>query len=214
MAHFYGSIWGSRGEATRMGDKGSGITGWVQSHHTRITSSLTHDRGERDRDSASITISAGHSNYSSGQLSLYFRDIDKFLDAINTSDTKVHKHVMRIRHSIQMIEDEAEGAIRRQKRRDKIKANREERERKAEEKRKAELRATITTEERRHYVTLVSGYLSDASNDDIDDRIMLGNPTERNEDGHLILRMTIRWDVAIYNLTTGEIIKAPSEDAA
>jgi hypothetical protein len=60
MAHFYGSIQGNRGEATRMGSKDSGIHGYVQGHGSRITSMMNCDH---DRDVASIVIEPGYSNY-------------------------------------------------------------------------------------------------------------------------------------------------------
>lgn len=213
MSHFYGGIQGQRGPATRMGSAGSGFGAYAQNWHTRISVDLSHDH-EAEADSASIHIGTGPSNYNGSGMYINIRDIDKFLDAVSTDDTKIKKHLMKIRQSFQIIQDEAEGAIRRQARRDKIKRNREERERKAEEARRAELKASITAKERKNFITLVEGYTPDLTNEEIDSQIMRieynhGAP-ERNDDGHLIVK---RWQgggfghYASYNLTTGQILE-------
>lgn len=53
MSHFYGSVQGSRGAATRGGGKASGITGTVKSWNASITTRLWHDE-ETGRDMFSV----------------------------------------------------------------------------------------------------------------------------------------------------------------
>lgn len=55
MAHFYGRIQGSRGEATRMGTKNSGIHGTVETWSYIITSDLWHDSEGQDRVEVRLT---------------------------------------------------------------------------------------------------------------------------------------------------------------
>lgn len=60
MAHFYSSIQGSRGEATRSGTKSSGISAYVQSWTAKTCVGMAHDY-ETGRDSTHIILVPGPS---------------------------------------------------------------------------------------------------------------------------------------------------------
>lgn len=55
MAHFYSSIQGSRGEATRCGTKNSGIVSSVMCAEGRIVTRIWHNEG-RDRNDFEVTL--------------------------------------------------------------------------------------------------------------------------------------------------------------
>ena len=56
MAQFYASIKGSRGEATRMGTKNSGLSGHIRGWHIGCRVELSHFEGE---DYATIFLTHG-----------------------------------------------------------------------------------------------------------------------------------------------------------
>jgi hypothetical protein len=57
MAHFYGNIQGNRGEATRMGTKGSGISAHIRGWDIGAKVSCYVD--DEGRDCVCVTISGG-----------------------------------------------------------------------------------------------------------------------------------------------------------
>jgi hypothetical protein len=75
MAHFYGSVFGGRGEANRVGHKNTGIRSYVQSWGSRLTVWMDHDEREGS-DSAVFTLGEGPRGPSNGSLRLSFDDVD------------------------------------------------------------------------------------------------------------------------------------------
>lgn len=60
MAHFYSSIQGSRGEATRCGTKSSGVRSYVQGWTGRIESDMRYDEDTK-RDEGWVNLTTGPS---------------------------------------------------------------------------------------------------------------------------------------------------------
>jgi hypothetical protein len=58
MAHFFGSIQGQAGDATRIGSKRSGISAYVQSWTGRITIHMQHSEHE-DSDIGCVILTPG-----------------------------------------------------------------------------------------------------------------------------------------------------------
>lgn len=63
MAHFYASIKGRAGEATRMGSKKSGIQGHIRGWHIGCQARCWHDE-ETGLDKVTIYVTRGSSNES------------------------------------------------------------------------------------------------------------------------------------------------------
>lgn len=59
MAHFYGKIQGNRGEATRMGSRGSGFRAVAASWDGSVRTDLWHDE-EKDEDWCHVWLDAWH----------------------------------------------------------------------------------------------------------------------------------------------------------
>lgn len=55
MSHFYGSITGNAGSATRAGSKSSGYTAWAQNSRAQVEVRLFHHT-DIDRDTADILL--------------------------------------------------------------------------------------------------------------------------------------------------------------
>ena len=70
MAHFYASISGAAGEATRLGHKNSGITGHIRGWNVGARVDVTHEDG---RDVVRV-FKTGGSNDSHGTLIAEFTD--------------------------------------------------------------------------------------------------------------------------------------------
>ena len=66
MAHFYASIQGSRGEATRLGTKNSGISGHVRGWHVGGEVDMSVD--SEGRDVATFTATGGSNGGRSVEL--------------------------------------------------------------------------------------------------------------------------------------------------
>ena len=67
MSRFYGSLNGSKGEATRQGSKASDMRGHIRGWH--IGARVTVYADENDKDTVTIIITGGSSN-STGLVSL------------------------------------------------------------------------------------------------------------------------------------------------
>jgi len=212
MSHFYGGIQGQAGEATRMGSQASGIDGYVQSHQSRISSSMEHRGG---KDVAYIRIGGGHSNYSAGTLVLSFPNIDDVVNAVSKGDKKIGKILDRLHAELAKLNDEAPAALKRIERRERIERNRKQREWEAKQKRLKELNDTITDEERMNYMVMVRGleteehrqmYFREPREERVNESILSGYGNVepyRNEDGNLILYSGDGFNYHIWDLTRG-----------
>jgi hypothetical protein len=69
MSHFYGSVQGNRGEATRGGSKDSGIFGHIRGWNVGVRVDVDHDENE-GQDIVTVR-STGGSNSSSGEVICY-----------------------------------------------------------------------------------------------------------------------------------------------
>lgn len=67
MAHFYGTLQGNRGEATRMGHKGSGITTYTASWEGAIRVYAYYDE-EKKQDFVVVSKTAWHGRGDSKEL--------------------------------------------------------------------------------------------------------------------------------------------------
>lgn len=61
MSHFYASIQGNRGEATRQGHRGSGITGHVRGWNTgiRVTGYVVISEDGQEHDEFQVVLTGG-----------------------------------------------------------------------------------------------------------------------------------------------------------
>jgi hypothetical protein len=80
MAHFYASIQGNRGEATRCGSKSSGIEGHIRGWN--IGARVTVDHIEQ-KDIVSVYLTRGSNGYGSTQIVSSFTEKDFPLLALN-----------------------------------------------------------------------------------------------------------------------------------
>lgn len=71
MAHFYASIQGNRGEATRMGSKGSGISGHIRGWNVGARVTCSH---ENDKDVVRIYKTTGSAGYGQDELVAEFKE--------------------------------------------------------------------------------------------------------------------------------------------
>lgn len=69
MSHFYGSIQGNRGEATRGGTKDSGIYGHIRGWNVGVRVDVDHD-ADKGQDIAVVRATGG-SNGSAGEIICY-----------------------------------------------------------------------------------------------------------------------------------------------
>jgi hypothetical protein len=74
MAHFYASIQGNRGEATRMGSKDSGITGHIRGWNVGARVTVEHVDGS---DFVRVYRTTGSNDYGSSELIAWFTAEDK-----------------------------------------------------------------------------------------------------------------------------------------
>lgn len=92
MAHFYANIQGSRGEATRLGTKDSGISGHIRGWHIGGEVYMFHD-DEINQDRVTICLTSGSSgasninkillgSFSENDLALLEQIIEKDAEAI------------------------------------------------------------------------------------------------------------------------------------
>jgi hypothetical protein len=65
MAHFYASIQGNRDEATRMGSKGSGMTGYIRGWNIGARVAVRHEDG---RDVVRVYRTSGSSGAGGSEL--------------------------------------------------------------------------------------------------------------------------------------------------
>jgi hypothetical protein len=140
MSHFYSGISGSRGPATRMGTKESGISSYIQGYGSRISSGMHYNRTE-ERDDASVVIGGGYTS-NAGQKAIYLPDIDAIVSALNSGDPKVARIWERIQTEFDKLASEAPAAIARQERQREREARAE---RKEAERLAAERRAIVDT---------------------------------------------------------------------
>jgi hypothetical protein len=178
MAHFYSSIQGARGEATRQGSKESGIRGYVQSWMARIESSIHYNRHE-DRNDGGITLTGGPSSYARSRY-INLPDIDTIIAALDAGDPKVDRIWERITSEFDKLAVEAPKAMERKTRRER-KAERE-RERKARqaERDRTEIIKTLKSEEKARLSRIL-----DVNWDD-DGNLESGN-------GHVLMRADLRY---------------------
>jgi hypothetical protein len=211
MSHFYSGIHGSRGPATRAGTQGSGISGYVQGWGARISAYMSHSDG---KDSASMSLGPGPGS-SGGTLHLSFPDADMVVKALDSNDPQVRRILAKIHAEVGKLNDIAEAAVERGDKRRAKQARQEKRERDARDKRLAEVRESITPEERQSYVKLM-GYDADelrmymSTDDKIDDNIMrmYGQiEPQRNDAGHLVIWQGNGFRHKVYDLTEGAIIE-------
>lgn len=66
MAHFYGMVRGSRGEASRLGGK-NGLTAIAAGHHGAINVRVYHDK-ETDRDMFRVELTPWRSSGGNGRV--------------------------------------------------------------------------------------------------------------------------------------------------
>lgn len=78
MSHFYSSIEGNRGEATRQGTKGSGIRASCQGWEGSVIVRQYYDE-EHDRDMVCISVAAGSARC--GDRTLWYGPIRELVDA-------------------------------------------------------------------------------------------------------------------------------------
>lgn len=71
MAHFYASIQGNRGEATRMGSKDSGISGHIRGWHVGARVDMDHEDG---KDVVRVYRTSGSQGYSRQELIAEFKE--------------------------------------------------------------------------------------------------------------------------------------------
>ena len=76
MATFYGSIKGSRGEATRCGTKNSGIKASVQSWNGSVISELSYDE---DKLMVRVSTSTGSSSLGT---QIFYGTFDEFVNKL------------------------------------------------------------------------------------------------------------------------------------
>ena len=77
MAHFYGSMQGSRGEATRCGTKGSGMSAHVRSWTHGIEACIGSDANGNDRVYLSVT--SGSNGRTSQMIRIDADEMDSIL---------------------------------------------------------------------------------------------------------------------------------------
>ncbi len=70
MAHFYATMQGNKGEATRCGTKGSGMNSVVASWQGAVQVQLHHD-AERDEDWVSVWLTTWHGAGAQPAIQLY-----------------------------------------------------------------------------------------------------------------------------------------------
>lgn len=66
MAHFYGSMSGSRGETTRMGTKGSGLQAHVRGWDVGVVAQMYHDE-RTGKDLVILTLTSGSNGRKQGK---------------------------------------------------------------------------------------------------------------------------------------------------
>jgi hypothetical protein len=71
MAHFYASIQGNRGEATRLGSKASGITGHIRGWNVGARVDVIHEDG---KDVVRVFKTTGSSGRGSSELIAEFSE--------------------------------------------------------------------------------------------------------------------------------------------
>jgi hypothetical protein len=166
MAHFFGGVSGKAGDATRLGNKQSGISAFVQSNESRLSVSMHYSDGqytyaepEPEHNAASISISGGWSTYYRGK-GIGIHDLDVLAEALDLNDPKICKLWDKITDTFDKLEKEAPKAIKRNERKRAA-------ERRAEERRQHQQRAileTLTSEENNRLIELarLEHYMTDA----------------------------------------------------
>lgn len=105
MAHFYGSVQGNKGEATRMGSKASGISGYVQGHYSRIRTGMYE---ENDYDHGSIVIEGGYSARAGRRIDLGYLNTDALVS--HGDDPQVDRELAKARNALAKASELAEKA--------------------------------------------------------------------------------------------------------
>ena len=136
-SHFYAGISGSRGPATRMGTKDSGISAYAQGHGSRISVGFHFNRTE-EHDDGSIVLSGGYSS-NAGNRAIHLPNIDAIVHALDSGDPKAVRIWERIQTEFDKLSSEAPSAIVRQER----KREKEAREERKEQERLREGRKQI-----------------------------------------------------------------------
>jgi hypothetical protein len=192
MSHFYSSISGSRGPATRAGTAQSGISGYVQSWQARLDINMHHVTSE-DRDDAEFRLHGGPSNYDAGALALHFTNVSTIVDALGVSDPKIQAIRERIYNEIEKLNAEAPKALERAERRKakEMRAQRREERRVAAERK--EIRITAAPEEKARLVKLLHGVELDREGNFAEDSVLAMEAAKmhRGEDGHVYVEKRI-----------------------
>ncbi len=141
MSHFYAGIHGSRGPATRMGTKESGITAYAQGWSSRLSVGF-HYNATADQNDAAIQIGGGPSS-NAATRSIHLPDIDTIVQALDSGDPKIQKIWERIQGEFDKLAHEAHAANVRTERRNVRTAKAEERERRAAAKARLEIIANL-----------------------------------------------------------------------
>jgi len=90
MSHFYGSLKGSRGEATRQGTRASGITSHTRGWHLGVRVDMTEHNGQ---DEATITLTGGSSGELGARLLVTFvRTPDGWVVLTTNPDARLAWH--------------------------------------------------------------------------------------------------------------------------
>lgn len=108
MARFYGLVQGARGEATRMGSKGSGFEAWAQNCRSRVRTTI-RARSIDDVDLFDVDLSASTQSYSPGSLRLLSNcDLDALLTALGDMDPTTVRQINSAVQSLQKAQDSAQ----------------------------------------------------------------------------------------------------------
>jgi hypothetical protein len=110
MAHFYGTIRGQAGDASRLGSKRSGIRSTVETWGAILSANIFHFSG-MEADELAVNLSTKHG---STRPLLTITDVDTV--AANMDDEKVRRRIERIHNESQKLTVEAHEAKRRKDR--------------------------------------------------------------------------------------------------
>jgi hypothetical protein len=126
-SHFYAGISGSRGPATRMGNKDSGISAYAQGLGSRISVGMHYNRTE-EHDDGSIVLSGGYTSNANINKAIHLPNIDAIVMALDSGDPKMARIWERIQNEFDKLSSEAPSAIVRQERKREKEAREERRE--------------------------------------------------------------------------------------
>lgn len=204
MAHFYSGIQGQAGEATRMGSKASGISGYVQSWGARLTVSMDHN-SHHDTDTAHFRLHDGPSNHDGGALSMTFRDATTIVNALGTGDKKINAIRERIYREVERLNEEAPKAVKRAKRKAEAERKRQFREEQAKIKTQKDIIRDMQPEEKARIVRLLNVELDREGN--FEDYEPLLRANIREAESHIVIDAKLgQWHRVSFDVTAGQWI--------